>query len=202
MLLSPPPTPTATVHLGHEMFTITGPSNADKAGMDIGLWAHEETLYSPRSDSAAVRFCWDAVNYHGCQVYLARPSSQGGGGQVALLKNSDVTRLLWTQDGEYLVGAGANTLRLWNLSGGMRSVVYRTKSGQPGHIERLWLEPNGRGRGDLCVSSTDAVRYDQPGQLRPTLTLSAARYSLPTLTQLGFSRVQALGGEADCPARS
>ncbi|WP_261664638.1 hypothetical protein [Deinococcus sp. Marseille-Q6407] len=191
----PPPTPAVVIHLGNEAITLTGPSNAGKAGMDVGLWAHEETLYSPRGDSAAVRFCWDAVKYHGCRVYLARP-----GGAVSELKNSDVIYLLWTQDGEYLAGAGANTLRLWNLSGGMRSVVYRTKAGAPGNIERLWLEPNGRGRGDLCVSSTDAVRSDQPGQLRPTLTLSAARYSLPALTRLGLNTVQALDGEAACPA--
>ncbi|MFC6618686.1 hypothetical protein [Deinococcus radiophilus] len=118
------------------------------------------------------------------------------------LKNSDVTRLLWTQDGEYLIGAGANTLRLWNLSDGMRSVVYQAKSGAPttGGITRLWLEPNGRGRGDLCVATTEVVRYDQPGQLRPTLTLSAARYQLPTLQRLGLNTVQALEGEAACPS--
>ncbi|MDO4263856.1 MAG: hypothetical protein Q4C67_06625, partial [Deinococcus sp.] len=170
MLPALPPTPAEVIRLGGESITVTGPSNAGKAGMDIGLWEYEETLYSPRGDSAAVRFCWDAVKYHGCQTYLARP-----GGQVSPLQNSNVERLLWTQDGEYLVGAGANTLRLWNLSGGMRSVVYRTKTGGVGDIQRLWLVPNGRGRSDLCVSSLDTVRYDTPGQLRPTLTLSTAR---------------------------
>jgi len=34
-----------------------------------------------------------------------------------MLKNSDVTRLLWTRDGKYLIGAGGNTVRLWNLVG-------------------------------------------------------------------------------------
>lgn len=178
----PPPTPTATVRLGHEAITVTGPSDADKAGMDVGLWEYEETLYSPRGDSAAVRFCWDAIKYDGCTVYLARP-----GGQVSPLQNSNVERLLWTQDGEYLVGAGANTLRLWNLSGGVRSVVYRTKTGAPGGIQRLWLVPNGRGRSDLCVSSLDNLRYDTPGQQKPTLE------------RLGLNTVQALDGEAACP---
>ena len=76
----------------------------------------------------------------------------------------------------------------------MRSVVYRTKTGNVGDIQRLWLRPNGRGRNDLCVSSVDAVRYDTPGQLQPTLTLSAARYRLPTLERLGAEYGAGAGG--------
>ncbi|GHG03846.1 hypothetical protein GCM10017783_15470 [Deinococcus piscis] len=189
---SPPPTPTEIVHLGSEAITVTGPTNADKVGMDVGLWAHEETLYSPRSDFAAVRFCWDAVKYHGCRVYLARP-----GAQVTELKNSNVERLLWTQDGEYLLGAGANTLRLWNLSGGMRSAMYQTATGRSTQrIQEWWLVLNGRGRTDLCVSAQDGFRLEKNAAI---YTLSTARYRLPTLERLGLNTVQTEAGEAACP---
>lgn len=53
-----------------------------------------------------------------CRVVLARP----GRGPLTL-KAGVVGDLFWTPDGQYLIGAGVNTLRLWNLNGGLRLAV-------------------------------------------------------------------------------
>ncbi|MCP2013719.1 hypothetical protein L1280_000847 [Deinococcus sp. HSC-46F16] len=137
-----------------------------------------QTLLSPRGDAAAVRFCWDIPKYSVCQVHLVRPD-----GTVQVLKNSDVRRLLWTEDGKYLIGAGVNTVRLWNLSGGVRTAVptpgqvYAGLSQNSSRIVGLSF----RGR-DLCVR-TENQWYERNGQQARRST-STTRYGLPTLRAL------------------
>lgn len=142
-------------------------------------WTAQQTLLSPRGDAAAVRFCWEAIKYHGCQVYLVRP-----GGTILILKNSDLTRLLWKQDGKYLIGAGANTVRLWNLVGGVRSHVPTTAPmpadtvAQTRNITNMAFQ-----NGFLCVSLLADVFKKSGGNSTNTLS-TTTRYSIPTLRPL------------------
>lgn len=175
---------------GREAVRVFGPSNQ---GREEYPWTVAQTLLSPRGDAAAVRFCWEAVKYHGCQVRLARPD-----GTVQLLRNSNVTRLLWTADGRYLIGAGANTVRLWNLGGGVRTAiptpgaVFARFPRHSSQIAGLTL----RGR-DLCVRTEDqwyATNGQQVGR-----SVSTTRYALPTLRPLEtISQPTQAGREAPC----
>lgn len=172
-----PATPQVVVTLPQAApLTVTGPENSERNAEYP--WTHEQTLLSPRQDAAAVRFCWEIGKYDGCQVFLARP------GQPTLrLKNSDVRRLLWTADGKYLVGAGRNTVRLWNLVG-----VVRTAVPAPGEVYAQPARPSSQIMGlilsgrDLCVRTEDTW-YSTNGQ-RVGRSLSVTRYALPLLKPL------------------
>ncbi|WP_027460313.1 hypothetical protein [Deinococcus murrayi] len=151
-----------------------------------------QTLLSPRGDAAAVRFCWDIPKYDSCQVRLVRP-----GGEVQILTKSDVRHLLWTPDGQYLIGAGANTVRLWNLSGGVRTAVPRPvllgKQQSVSHIGRLWLRD-----GDLCVAMNSEVFGPNGGYATGHL-MTTTRYALPLLKPLETVILPAREGqEAPC----
>lgn len=57
---------------------------------------------------------WDAL------IYLVHPN-----GRVQRLRNDSVLDIKWTNDGKYLIGLGSNTLRLWNLNGGLRQASFQ-----------------------------------------------------------------------------
>ncbi|MDL2344656.1 hypothetical protein QOL99_10900 [Deinococcus sp. MIMF12] len=171
--------------------TLSGPENS--AQNAEYPWTHQQTLMSPRGDAAAVRFCWEIGKYDGCQVVLARPSQP-----TQRLKNSDVRRLLWTRDGQYLIGAGVNTVRLWNLTGGVRTVLpapapITTSLPHTSQITGLTLQ----GR-DLCVQTQDQW-YGRNSQ-RLGRSVSATRYALPTLRRLDVTTWPEGKKEADCSA--
>lgn len=158
---------------GGRMVRVVGPEP-----MADFLATPAQTLLSPRGDAAAVRFCWDIPKYDSCQVRLVRPS-----GTIQILKNSDVRRLLWTPDGQYLIGAGVNTLRLWNLAGGVRTAVPtpgQVHAGLSRHSARI-VGLSLRGR-DLCVRTADQW-YERNGQ-QAGRSVSTTRYALPTLRTL------------------
>jgi len=140
-----------------------------------------------------VRFCYEYPGGQFCQVDLVRP-----GLPVKVLKNGNVTRLLWSPDGRSLIGAGTNTVRLWTLSGTLRTAVPSSPLIEPGdtqtssQIIRLWLN-----RGDLCVSTRDQL-FDTQGQQRHT-TVTTTRYQLATLQGLTSSTLPG-PREADCQA--
>jgi hypothetical protein len=168
-----PPTPQTTLTFpGAAPVTVTGP--ATPAGRVDFPWTLTQTLYAPGRRAAAVRFCWDAAKYTGCEVRLAQVRRE-----ALVLKNGNVKRLLWSADGRYLIGAGANTLRLWNLMGGVRTVTIRDEIpeanwiGQP-LIRRLWLKGN-----DLCVAARDYIYNTETSARRENV--STSRYALPTL---------------------
>lgn len=155
--------------------TVTGPEN--NARNAEYPWRHRQTLISPRQDAAAARFCWEIGKYDGCQVFLVRP-----GLPTLRLNSSDVRRLLWTGDGKYLIGAGANTVRLWNLAGGVRTAVPA-----PGPVfaslqhtsQIVGLALEGR---DLCVRTEDqwyGRNSSWSGQ-----SVTTTRYALPMLRPL------------------
>jgi WD40 repeat protein len=170
--LLPPPTASVTFSSG-ETVTVTGP--ADSSNHPEFPWTLRQTLLSPRGDAAAVRFCYEPPGFHFCDVYLARP-----GLPAEVLRNSTVFNLLWTADGRYLIGAGKNTVRLWNLNGTVRIATPKPPLIDPGVtqsasvITRLWLD-----RGDLCVAAQDQLFDAQGQQKRQTVTTT--RYRLPTL---------------------
>lgn len=136
---------------------------------------------SPRGDAAAVQFCWNISTMSPlmCQVSLVRPS-----GQILTLKDGAVGPLLWTPDGQYLIGAGNNTVRLWNLVGGRRLHSPQPPNNQAGfhshtgRINRLWLE-----RGFLCISAWGEV-FRSTGGLSVGQFSLTTRYALPSLKPL------------------
>ncbi|WP_211214820.1 hypothetical protein [Deinococcus aquatilis] len=162
---------------------ISGPANTDQAVVDQP-WTLDQILYAPSKNAAAVRFCWDIGKFGSCETSLARP-----GQPVLKLSGGDVSRLLWATDGKYLIGAGANTLRLWNLVGGVRTAVTPVAGST---VQRLWLAQPNLGKSDLCVS----VRRMFPvnGVYRTTMT--SIRYALPALKVLTVTTQK--GKEAEC----
>ncbi|MDO4244590.1 MAG: hypothetical protein Q4C89_01020 [Deinococcus sp.] len=167
------------------------PRPAPQADFEAQL---RQVLMSPRRDAAAVQFCWDIPKYAFCRVILARP-----GQPMLTLKNSDVRKLLWTPDGKYLVGTGANTVRLWNLVGGVRVHVPGLEPDQLDErivtrdITQLWLE-----QGKLCVAMVSDVFRTSGGPALRQLT-STTRYQLPALRPLQVVGLPAGGtGEAPC----
>lgn len=151
-----------------------------------------QTLLSPRGDAAAVRFCWYIPKYDSCQMRLVRPN-----GTVQVLKNSNVRRLLWSKDGKYLIGAGVNTVRLWNLGGGVRTAVAMRALPTPGwvyqyEIKRLWWHGS-----DLCVSTLD-VGWARTGKASSQAS-TTTRYAIPSLKVLSQTKGSgAPGKEAKC----
>ncbi|UQN10628.1 WD40 repeat domain-containing protein [Deinococcus sp. QL22] len=156
-----PASPKATISFGAQgMVEVVGPSNQ---GRPESPWTMIQTLMSPRGDAAVVRFCWEVGKYDGCQVHLARP-----GRPVHRLNSSNVKHLLWTPDGQYLVGAGNNTLRLWNLSGGLRTQVL---AGKTENVRALgWVA------GGLCVQTREYQHPSQYGQTAHRFTVPALRW--------------------------
>ncbi|WP_414657171.1 hypothetical protein ACINK0_01480 [Deinococcus sp. VB343] len=184
------PVPPVTVDFGARG-KVAVPRPAPQADFEAQL---RQVLMSPRRDAAAVQFCWDIPKYAFCRVMLARP-----GQSVLTLKNSDVRKLLWTPDGKYLVGAGANTVRLWNLVGGVRAHVPGLEPNQLGErivtrdITRLWVE-----RDKLCVAMLSDVFKTSGGPALRQRT-STTRYQLPALRPLEVVGFPAGGtGEAPC----
>lgn len=137
----------------------------------------QETLFSPRGDAVAVRFCWDAIKYWFCQVKLARAS-----GKITVLNNSSVNQLLWTADGRYLIGAGNNTLRLWNLSGGLITAtpIFTDDPQASTHIEYVQLKNR-----SLCLTLSS-----QPNLSSIKPRVAYLGYSLPQLKQISASAAQ------------
>lgn len=160
-------------------------------------WTLRQTLYAPTKNAAAVRFCWDIGKYGGCETSVARP-----GQPVLKLAKGDVSQLLWTADGKYLIGAGANTLRLWNLVGGVRTAVPKSGDNLPGWViqslvSRLWLSLGKQGQAELCVATTDFWGNGKTGARRNTMTTT--RYALPTLKPLTITTfAQQKAKEAEC----
>ena len=184
--------PTANVHFaGGQSMIISGPgSDAERLKYgETSAWMNNATLYSPKKDWVAVRFCIEHTMESGCVVYLARATDH-----IQELEDSDVNLLLWTADGRYLIGSGSDTVRLWNLSGGRRTDMLTLPVNDPGltpgasEITRLWLD-----HGDLCVAmknqlyavqSRAAGTLQNPPSQRRGVTFTTTRYILPWLTRL------------------
>ena len=189
--VSIPPPPQTTVNFpGAAPITVVGP--ATPAGRADFPWTLAQTLYAPGQRTAAVRFCWDAAKYTGCEVHLAR-----AGRGALVLRNSNVKQLLWSADGRYLIGARANTLRLWNLSGGVRTATLRDEIPEANWtvqpvIRRLWFY-----RGDLCVAAHDFAYNTKTFARRENV--STGRYALPTLRGISVTTFPSpLRKEAPC----
>lgn len=82
-------------------------------------WKVSNILKSPNEKFTAVLYYGSAIKYWSAAVFLIRPD-----GTVEELKNGEVRKTQWTEDGIYLVGTGDNTIRLWNLNGGVRQVSF------------------------------------------------------------------------------
>ncbi|MDO4246366.1 MAG: hypothetical protein Q4C89_10115 [Deinococcus sp.] len=146
---------------------------------DVALAQARLIRLSPRGDAAAVQFCLD-VSFFGillCEVDLVRP-----GGQILRLKGGAVEgQLLWSSDGKYLIGAGGNTLRLWNLVGGRRLTVVNNFGDGPqtrtDHISKMWWQGD-----DLCVQAQGTVwkAVSSKGRQGKTTTFTA-RFTVPHL---------------------
>jgi hypothetical protein len=173
----PPPAPvTYTVTLRSGL-KVAVPAPAPIAHPDGGwvTWQFERKAASADGRFVAVMFLKDAVfaKDNVTVVSLVKPD-----GKIVSLPNSDVNILNWTPDGQYLLGGGVNTLRLWNTNGKVRSRVLDS-------IGALDTRD-----GFVCVSPLSfdeaavTVQRLRLPQLRP-----AGTFSLPRApTQEGFCR--------------
>lgn len=160
-----------------------------------GRQTAEKTYLSPRDDAAAVQFCWDIPTMSPlmCQVNLVRP-----GGQILPLKDGAVGPLLWTPDGKYLIGAGNNTVLLWNLTGQGRKHSPKPPDNQAGfkaqtnRITRIWFEGK-----FLCVAAFVEVFRASGGNSVSQLSMTT-RYALPALKPLETVTMLAGSGETPC----
>lgn len=117
-----PPVPqTYTVTLGSgQKVEVTAPASTPHPDGGWITWQFERKAASADGRFVAVMFLKDAVfaKDNVTVVHLVKP-----GGQIVPLPDSDVNILTWTPDGQYLLGGGVNTLRLWNTNGKVRTRV-------------------------------------------------------------------------------
>lgn len=125
-----------------------------------------------------MQFCWDVPTMSPlmCQVNLVRPN-----GPILTLKDGAVGPLLWTPGGQYLIGAGNNTLRLWNLVGGRRMALVQNVGDGPqtkaNHISKMWWQGQ-----DLCVQAKGTVWKTLGSKGRQgEATTFTARFTVPHL---------------------
>ncbi|GAA5437233.1 hypothetical protein M8445_14495 [Deinococcus aquaticus] len=117
---APPTPPTYPVTLvGGRVVSVSAPS---PEWADVGWMTWELDQRQPSLDGRfhALLFRQFSNNpkHDPIAVHLVKPD-----GRVLPLKNSDVFDVIWMPDGQYLLGRGGNTLRLWNTSGGLRTRV-------------------------------------------------------------------------------
>lgn len=170
---------------------------------DLVTTARPSVHFNPQGTFAAVQTFWSAgVKYDGGDVFLVHPTRS-----TRRLPGGNVGRLLWTQDGHYLIGAGKTTVRLWNLQGNLRQATP--------FLPARWL--NGRdtidrditevalGKAALCVQASFVLA--EAGAFAPTPAPAAqpdsrpaeapvtqrvqtvSRYSLPALKLLARATV-------------
>lgn len=82
-------------------------------------WSVQKVVKNRSGQFTAVLYSGAMSKYWDANVFLVSPD-----GRIDRLKNDTVLDIQWTQDGRYLIGMGANTVRLWNLNGGVRQVSF------------------------------------------------------------------------------
>ncbi|MFC6800920.1 hypothetical protein ACFQDE_03495 [Deinococcus caeni] len=140
-------------------------------------WSVQKVVENSSGQFTAVHYSGSlAAKYRDAAVFLVHPD-----GRIDRLKNDTVLDVQWTTDGRYLLGTGANTIRLWNLSGGLRQVSY-----QDIRASRVTGKT-------LCLN----VNWYSPttGQLSRTAELHLA---LPSLSQVSDKDTD---GNATCEAQ-
>jgi hypothetical protein len=166
------------------------------AGMeDIMVVPPPDVFFSPSGSAAAVRFYWSVgPKYEGSQLFLVQA------GQRALkLETASIWPLLWTEDGESLIGAGANTVRVWNLAGSVRRATPALPARWQGDREIIRREIMGLtlGKSTLCVRTSFMLA--KAGASAEVLQ-TVSRYALPTLQLLGRQMVPSSESAAlTCP---
>lgn len=135
------PVPVADVYFqGGAVIRVQGP-----AGTDDYAYGLADMVTSPAGDLKALQWCWESLKFSDCQVQLVTPRAA-----PVTLKNSSVRQLLFTPDGQWLVGMGDNTLRLWNPQ--QPEAAPRTKVLNMNGLERL--EVAGK---HICVTGRDRL---------------------------------------------
>ncbi|WP_293911883.1 hypothetical protein [Deinococcus sp.] len=73
---------------------------------------------SPDGKSTLIHFYSNNTKAWMSEAYVVRHDAS-----VLHLKNDGVKFIAWVPNSQYVIGFGNNTLRLWNLSGGLKTVV-------------------------------------------------------------------------------
>jgi WD40 repeat protein len=156
---------------------IKGPEVNLKPDPDLDYrWKTPTILPNQDSQFIAVHYYGSLSKYWDAMVYLVGPD-----GQLRRLKNGTVLNVQWTDDGKYLIGRGVNTLRLWNLNGGLRQVTFQDVRSFRYSKQKLCLNLN----------------WYSPltGQLSRTTEIQLA---VPSLTQISDKETD---GQATCGGR-
>ncbi|WP_420596217.1 hypothetical protein [Deinococcus sp.] len=112
------PPPVATVTLGNgKTVTVVGPGPVQWADIVVD-WELSNLAYSPDHKFAAVQFTFSVAKGYNSAIYLVRPD-----GSTFRLASDTVFSIEWTSDSKYILGFGGNTLRLWNLNGGLKQLT-------------------------------------------------------------------------------
>lgn len=155
------------------------------AGMeDIMVVARPDVLFSPSGNAAAVLFSWSVgPKYEGSQLFLAQ-----AGHRALKLETTGIWPLLWTKGGEYLIGAGANTVRVWNLAGSVRRATPALPARWRGDREviRREIAELTLGKSALCVHISFVLA--RAGASAERLQI-VSRYALPSLKLLSRQTV-------------
>lgn len=116
-----PSTDTTVVFRNGNKVFVPGPFLEQKPDViDYGFyWEPPEVVISPNGRFAALKYYMSEIKYYDTFIYLAND-----GGKITKLKNSKVKSIEWTRDGQYIIGIGENTLRIWSLDGKLRALSF------------------------------------------------------------------------------
>ncbi|WP_293912956.1 WD40 repeat domain-containing protein [Deinococcus sp.] len=135
---------------------------------------------SPDGKATVVHYLGSAYKYWNAAVFLVDAN-----GHLSELKDSVVRRVFWSGDSRYLVGIGDNTVRVWNLSGGLRKVSF-------GNINASAFSGS-----TLCIETTDDHAIGGDSDVSRVVEL----YTVPALRKIISSpATQVLGCRTASPA--
>lgn len=121
---------------------------------------------SPDGEFLEVHYLGSRPKYWDAHVYLVSPY-----GKILDLSNGMVRKTQWTEDSQYLLGFGDNTIRIWNMSGKRRQISFGAINSYH-YVKNL-----------LCIDSTNygSGQNAQEGERHIEV------YSIPTLAKLPHS---------------
>lgn len=179
---------------------------------DIVTTDQPSVRFNRQRSFAAVQTSWSAgAKYEGGDVFLVHPRRP-----TLRLAEGNVRRLFWTGNGNYLVGAGKTTVRLWNLQGNLRQATPSLPARWLNDREIIDHEITGvvLGQSALCVHASFVLAQagafapvpasldapdPQPAEAPVTEVLrTVSRYSLPTLKLLSRAPVPAITKALPC----
>ncbi|WP_155297597.1 hypothetical protein [Deinococcus kurensis] len=159
-------------------------------------WSVQKVVKNRSGQFTAVLYSGAMSKYWDANVFLVRPD-----GRIDRLKNDTVRDVQWTEDGRYLIGMGVNTVRVWNLNGGLRQVSNRELMASSVDGQTLCLNVNRDAPPSPEMQPTSPVPPTPglPVSNTPPNRFTEIRLSIPSLKQLSRRDRE---GQVTCKERS